>query len=83
MAYSTVVTRHKTREVGVGDHVVGGENPIWVQSMTTTNTFDVEETVAQILRLEEAGCELDPGDGAEEGGCRGVQARSGRGSSCR
>ena len=58
MAYSTVVTRHKTREVGVGDHVVGGENPIWVQSMTTTNTFDLEETLAQILRLEEAGCEL-------------------------
>ena len=58
MAYSTVVTRHKTREVGVGDTVVGGENPIWVQSMTTTNTFDVEETVAQIHRLEEAGCEI-------------------------
>src|SRR5271170_2862217 len=58
MAYSTVVTRHKTREVGVGDHVVGGEHPIWVQSMTTTNTFDAEETLAQILRLEEAGCEL-------------------------
>jgi (E)-4-hydroxy-3-methylbut-2-enyl-diphosphate synthase len=58
MAYSTVVTRHKTREVGVGDHVVGGENPIWVQSMTTTNTFDLEETLAQILRLQEAGCEL-------------------------
>jgi (E)-4-hydroxy-3-methylbut-2-enyl-diphosphate synthase len=58
MAYSTVVARHKTREVGLGDHVVGGENPIWVQSMTTTNTFDVAETVAQIKRLEEAGCEL-------------------------
>jgi len=58
MAYSTVVSRHETREVGVGDHVVGGENPIWVQSMTTTNTFDVEATVAQIHRLEEAGCEL-------------------------
>jgi (E)-4-hydroxy-3-methylbut-2-enyl-diphosphate synthase len=58
MAYSTVVTRHRTREVGVGDHVVGGDNPIWVQSMTTTNTFDVEATVAQIHRLEEAGCEI-------------------------
>ena len=33
-------------------------NPIWVQSMTTTNTFDVEETLAQIHRLEEAGCEI-------------------------
>ncbi|MFO0908603.1 MAG: flavodoxin-dependent (E)-4-hydroxy-3-methylbut-2-enyl-diphosphate synthase [Isosphaeraceae bacterium] len=58
MAYSTTVQRHKTREVGLGDHVVGGENPIWVQSMTTTNTFDVEETLAQIHRLEEAGCEI-------------------------
>jgi (E)-4-hydroxy-3-methylbut-2-enyl-diphosphate synthase len=58
MAYSTVVTRHKTREVAVGDKVVGGENPIWVQSMTTTNTFDLAATVAQIHRLEEAGCEI-------------------------
>jgi (E)-4-hydroxy-3-methylbut-2-enyl-diphosphate synthase len=58
MAYSTVVTRHKTRVVKVGDHEVGGENPIWVQSMTTTNTFDAEATIAQIHRLEEAGCEL-------------------------
>jgi (E)-4-hydroxy-3-methylbut-2-enyl-diphosphate synthase len=58
MAYSTAVTRHKTREVGLGDHVVGGDNPIWVQSMTTTNTFDVDATVAQIQRLEKAGCEI-------------------------
>ena len=58
MAYSTSVSRHKTREVGIDDHVVGGENPIWVQSMTTTNTFDAAETVAQIHRLEEAGCEI-------------------------
>src|SRR3954453_124000 len=50
--------RHKTREVRVGDKVVGGSNPVWVQSMTTTDTFDVEATVAQIKRLEEAGCEL-------------------------
>src|SRR5438105_12394496 len=50
--------RHKTREVKVGDRVVGGSNPVWVQSMTTTDTFDVEGTVAQIKRLEEAGCEL-------------------------
>jgi (E)-4-hydroxy-3-methylbut-2-enyl-diphosphate synthase len=50
--------RHKTREVRVGDMVIGGSNPIAVQSMTTTDTFDVEGTVAQIKRLEEAGCEL-------------------------
>src|SRR6478736_3717422 len=50
--------RHKTREVRVGDKVVGGNNPVWVQSMTTTDTFDADATVAQIKRLEEAGCEL-------------------------
>lgn len=58
MAYSTTVTRHKTREVGVGDHVVGGNNPIWVQSMTTTDTFNVQATLDQIHKLEEAGCEI-------------------------
>ncbi len=58
MAYASVVGRHKTREVGVGGLVVGGDHPILVQSMTTTNTFDVEATVAQIHRLEEAGCEV-------------------------
>lgn len=50
--------RHKTREVKVGDKVFGGQNPVWVQSMTTTDTFDIEGTVKQIHALEEAGCEL-------------------------
>ena len=50
--------RHKTREVKVGDKVFGGDNPVWVQSMTTTDTFDVAGTVKQIHALEEAGCEL-------------------------
>src|SRR3954447_26644927 len=50
--------RRKTREVRVGDKVYGGNNPIWVQSMTTTDTFDVDATVKQIHALEEAGCEL-------------------------
>ncbi len=58
MAYSTTVGRHRTREVAIGDRVVGGDQPILVQSMTTTNTFDVDATVAQIHALEEAGCEL-------------------------
>lgn len=58
MAYQHSFQRHKTREVRVGDKVVGGDNPIWVQSMTTPDTSDVEATVAQILRLEEAGCEI-------------------------
>src|SRR5216684_6295017 len=58
MSYKHTFQRHKTREVRVGDKVVGGDNPIWVQSMTTPDTYDVEATVAQILRLEEAGCEI-------------------------
>ncbi|MGA2702903.1 MAG: flavodoxin-dependent (E)-4-hydroxy-3-methylbut-2-enyl-diphosphate synthase [Isosphaeraceae bacterium] len=58
MAYSTAVQRHKTREVGIGEYVLGGTHPISVQSMTTTNTFDVQGTLAQIRRLEEAGCEI-------------------------
>ncbi len=50
--------RHRTREVKVGDKVVGGDNPIWVQSMTTPDTHDVAATVRQIHALEEAGCEI-------------------------
>src|SRR5438876_1870218 len=50
--------RHRTRELVVGDKVFGGGNPVWVQSMTTTDTFDVEGTIKQILALEEAGCEM-------------------------
>src|SRR5437868_5969104 len=58
MAYQHPFQRHKTREVRVGDKVVGGDNPIWVQSMTTPDTSDVEATVKEIHRLEEAGCEI-------------------------
>src|SRR4051812_4736226 len=58
MAYQHPFQRHKTREVQVGSLAVGGDNPIWVQSMTTPDTYDIEATVAQIHRLEEAGCEI-------------------------
>src|SRR5207245_8785119 len=58
MAYQHSFRRHKTREVQVGDKVVGGDNPIWVQSMTTTDTYDLEATLAEIQRMEEAGCEI-------------------------
>src|SRR5881398_3220552 len=70
MAYQHKFQRHKTREVRVGDKVLGGDNPIWVQSMTTPDTHDIEATVAEIHRLEKAGCELvsvtvpKPGDAA-------------------
>jgi (E)-4-hydroxy-3-methylbut-2-enyl-diphosphate synthase len=56
--YKHTFHRHKTREVRVGPLVVGGDNPIWVQSMTTPDTHDLEATVAEIHRLEEAGCEI-------------------------
>lgn len=50
--------RRKTREVMVGKVGVGGNNPIRVQSMTTTPTKDVEATLAQTLRLVDVGCEI-------------------------
>jgi (E)-4-hydroxy-3-methylbut-2-enyl-diphosphate synthase len=56
--YQSPFKRHKTREVGVGGVIVGGDNPIVVQSMTTPDTNRVEEVIAQIHRLEEVGCEI-------------------------
>ncbi len=56
--YQSPFRRHATREVRVGNLVMGGTNPIWVQSMTTTDTHDVEATIAEIRHMEEAGCEL-------------------------
>jgi len=50
--------RRKTRVVYVGDVAVGGDNPIRLQSMTTTPTTDVDATVAQSVRLVNAGCEI-------------------------
>ena len=47
--------RRRTRVVMVGDVAVGGDNPIRVQSMTTTRTQDVEATAAQAERLVRAG----------------------------
>ena len=50
--------RRRTREVAIGNVGVGGDQPIRVQSMTTTRTQDVEATLAQTIRLVEAGCEI-------------------------
>lgn len=50
--------RETTKEIHIGNAVIGGGNPILIQSMTNTDTADVEATVAQILRLEEAGCQI-------------------------
>ncbi|PSL42304.1 4-hydroxy-3-methylbut-2-en-1-yl diphosphate synthase [Salsuginibacillus halophilus] len=50
--------RTNTRAVKVGNLTIGGNNEVVVQSMTTTKTHDVEATVEEILRLEEAGCQI-------------------------
>ena len=50
--------RDHTKVVKIGDRVIGGGNPILIQSMTNTRTEDVKATVEQIHRLTEAGCEI-------------------------
>ncbi len=50
--------RRKSKEIKIGNKVIGGNNPILIQSMTNTKTSDVEATVQQILQLEKAGCEI-------------------------
>lgn len=50
--------REHTKVIQIGDRVIGGGNPILIQSMTNTKTEDVEATVAQILQLEKAGCDI-------------------------
>ena len=50
--------RKKTKKIWVGDVAVGGDAPISVQSMTNTETTDVEATVKQINDLEEAGADI-------------------------
>lgn len=52
------IQRKNTRVVNIGGVLIGGNNPIAIQSMTNTKTEDVSATVNQILRLEEAGCEI-------------------------
>ncbi len=50
--------RDKTKKVWIGDVCIGGGSPVAIQSMTNTRTEDVEATVAQILELERAGCQI-------------------------
>lgn len=53
-----LIPRKKTRAATIGPWTIGGENPIRVQSMCTTRTEDLRATLAEICRLEEAGCEI-------------------------
>lgn len=53
-----MITNTKTKKIRIGSLAIGGGEPIRIQSMTNTKTYDVEATVSQIQRLEEAGCEI-------------------------
>ncbi|MBE5923853.1 MAG: flavodoxin-dependent (E)-4-hydroxy-3-methylbut-2-enyl-diphosphate synthase [Lachnospiraceae bacterium] len=53
-----MVMREHTKAVKIGNRIIGGGNPILIQSMTNTKTEDVKATVAQILELEKAGCDI-------------------------
>ena len=53
-----MIKRRKTREVKIGDLIIGGEHAITVQSMTTTKTDDINETLKEVERLEEAGSHI-------------------------
>ena len=50
--------RKQTREVKIGNVTIGGNYPVAIQSMCNTDTRDIEKTVAQILELERAGCQI-------------------------
>lgn len=50
--------RDQTKKIQIGDRVIGGGSPILIQSMTNAKTEDIEATVAQIKRLEAAGCDI-------------------------
>ncbi len=52
------ITRRKTRQIHIGDVAVGGDAPISVQSMTNTETCDVDATVAQIIAIADAGADI-------------------------
>ena len=52
------MNRNETKTVRIGSRVIGGGNPVLIQSMCNTKTEDAEATIAQILELEQAGCDI-------------------------
>jgi (E)-4-hydroxy-3-methylbut-2-enyl-diphosphate synthase len=58
MIMDNIIRRRETKKIRVGDRFIGGDAPVTVQSMTNTDTRDVNATVEQIKRLEEAGCDI-------------------------
>jgi (E)-4-hydroxy-3-methylbut-2-enyl-diphosphate synthase len=65
--------RRKSRVIRIGQLAVGGDNPIAVQSMTSTDTRNISATVEQIKRLEAAGCELVRVAVVDENGASAIQ----------
>jgi (E)-4-hydroxy-3-methylbut-2-enyl-diphosphate synthase len=53
-----MIPRRKTRQISIGSVKIGGDAPISIQSMTKTDTRDVQKTIQQIRQLEKAGCEV-------------------------
>jgi len=58
MSEIELIKRRPTRQVFVGNVEIGSNNPVRIQSMTTTDTKDVEATVSQIKKLSDSGCEI-------------------------
>ncbi|ROS05167.1 4-hydroxy-3-methylbut-2-en-1-yl diphosphate synthase [Sinobacterium caligoides] len=58
MKFESPIKRRKSRQIMVGDVAVGGDAPISIQSMTNTETCDVEATVRQVRQLEDAGADI-------------------------
>ena len=58
MEHLSLIKRRKTKKINLDGVLIGGDAPVIVQSMTNTDTRDVEATVAQINALQEAGCEV-------------------------
>ncbi len=53
-----MITRRKTKKIKCGNLFIGGDAPIWIQSMTNTYTSNIDNTVNQIHRLQDEGCEI-------------------------
>lgn len=65
--------RNHTKVIRIGDVKIGGGNPIAIQSMTNTKTDDVKATVEQILKLEDAGCQIIRCTANNEGAARAIR----------
>lgn len=68
-----MIKRVRTREVIIGNRVIGGGNPILVQSMTKTNTRDLKKTLKQIEELEKADCEIVRVAVPDKESCRNIK----------